>query len=71
MGSRWLPIPEAAEALGVSIVTLKRHIKAGKVTARREEMEKGWRWLVEVSDEDAKGAVPGEGWRNLIAHLES
>ena len=57
--------------MGISIVTFKRHIKAGKVTARREEMAKGWRWLIEVSDVDERGAVPDEGWRNLIAHLES
>ena len=48
---RWVPVRDAAIALGVSEATLKRHIKTGKVTGRQEPYEKGWRWLVELSDE--------------------
>jgi hypothetical protein len=69
MRSRWLPIPEAAESLGVSAITLKRHIKAGKVNARKEPSEKGLRWLIEVSNDDAQPKSQNGNRGELITHL--
>jgi hypothetical protein len=71
VASRWLPVPEAAVALGVYTITLKRHIKNGKVTARREEMDRGWRWLIEVSDDQVVEPEELDRTEDLISALRS
>lgn len=49
--SRWLSVHEAATALGISAITLKRRIKAGSVEAKQEKTPTGFKWLVAVPDE--------------------
>ena len=71
----WLPIHQAAPRLRLSLTTLKRHIKSGKVNARKEAAEKGWRWLIEVPDEPPSAQLLSSDTHTererLIAHLES
>jgi hypothetical protein len=49
--ARWMALREAATALEVSEITLKRRIKAGSVEARQEKTSRGFKWLVAVPDE--------------------
>jgi excisionase family DNA binding protein len=46
-----LTIKEAAERLGVSADTVRRHLKSGELEGRREPMGSGYRWIVQL-DED-------------------
>lgn len=48
---RWVPVNDAAVALGVSVATLKRHLKSGKVQGRQEQSPSGFRWFVELPEE--------------------
>jgi hypothetical protein len=43
---RWLPLAEAAQELGCSIETLRRHVKRGKVRAERMATPQGFAWSV-------------------------
>ena len=47
----YVPIKAAAELLGVSTDTVNRRIKAEEISAQREPMPNGWRWVVEVPEE--------------------
>lgn len=53
--SRWLPVNDAAIALGVSVATLKRRLKAGTVPGRQEKSPSGFRWYVEVPGDEGTG----------------
>ena len=46
--TRWVPIKEACEILGLSDDTVRRRIKDGVLPARKETMPSGTRWLIEV-----------------------
>ena len=48
--SRQVPIKEAAEALGVSDITVRRRIKANELLALKHETPQGYRWLVVLED---------------------
>src|SRR5258708_5455640 len=58
--SRWVPVNDAAVALGVSVATLKRHLKSGKVAGRQEKTPSGFRWYVEQPDDDETGPADGK-----------
>lgn len=59
---RWVPVNEAAIALGVSVATLKRHLKSGKVAGRQEASPSGFRWYVEIpGDDEDQPAPPSAG----------
>jgi len=63
---RWLPARDAATALGIAEITLKRRIKTGQVEARKEKMTRGWRYLVEVPDD-----LSADTAQSPTTHLES
>ena len=46
-----MPLSEAAERLNASESTIRRKIKRGDLRAKQEETIQGYRWLVEVADE--------------------
>jgi len=48
--SRQIPIKEAAEALGVAEITVRRRIKANELLALKHETPQGYRWLVVLED---------------------
>lgn len=48
--SRQVPIKEAAEAFGVSEITVRRRIKANELLALKHETPQGYRWLVVLED---------------------
>lgn len=48
--SRQVPIKEAAVALGVSEITVRRRIKANELLAIKHETPQGYRWLVVLED---------------------
>ena len=49
--SRQIPIKEAAEALGVAEITVRRRIKANELLALKHETPQGYRWLVVLEDD--------------------
>ena len=64
--TRWLPIAEAAAAMGISIRTIQRRAKAGEI----KTMAAGHRVLIAVDDIDTDGRQAGELTR-LIKHAET
>jgi len=59
--ARWVTVQEASAALGVSQDTIKRRLRAGTMPGRKEPMEKGERWLVELGDDvPLATAVPSQ-----------
>ena len=46
--SRQVPIKDAAAALGVSEITVRRRIKANELLAIKHETPQGYRWLVVI-----------------------
>jgi hypothetical protein len=48
----FIPLPDAAERLKLSESTIRRKIKRGELRAQQEETIQGYRWLVEVPDQD-------------------
>jgi hypothetical protein len=44
----WLPIADAAIALGVSVDTIRRKRKLGELAARPEQTAYGFRWLINL-----------------------
>jgi hypothetical protein len=69
--SVWVPVREAAIALGVSEATLKRKLKTGEIQGQQERMEKGWRWLVEVDEARIETPTPDNGHEEIIVSLRS
>ena len=55
--SRQVPIKDAAQALGVSEITVRRRIKANELLAIKHDTPQGYRWLV-VLENDAPGQTP-------------
>ena len=51
--SRQVPIKEAAQALGVSEITVRRRIKANELLAIKHATPQGYRWLVVLEDDSA------------------
>jgi hypothetical protein len=45
-----LPLPEAAQKLGSSMETLRRHLKQGKIKGERRPTPQGFAWWVCVGD---------------------
>ena len=81
--TRWVPIKEACEILGLSDDTVRRRIKDGILAARKDTTPSGTRWLVEVpiaevgspQDERIEDATPThaevvEALQKVIANLE-
>lgn len=64
--TRWVPMTEAAAAMGISIRTLQRRIKAGEIRT----MAAGRGLLVAVTDIATDGGQSGELIR-LIKHAET
>ena len=50
--SRQVPIKDAAAALGVSEITVRRRIKANELLAIKHETPQGYRWLVVIDAEE-------------------
>ena len=46
--SRQIPIKDAAEALGVAEITVRRRIKANELLAIKHATPQGYRWLVVI-----------------------
>jgi excisionase family DNA binding protein len=44
----WVPISQAAEQLGVSVDTVKRRIREGKLPTQKDETHFRFRWLVGI-----------------------
>ena len=66
-GSKWLTVPEACQALGVSERTLRRHIDQGKYET---QLEKGRR-LVCLSVEGDRVTADTQADRTMTAQLRS
>ena|SRR3712207_3858649 len=49
--ARYVTVQDASLALGLSPDTVKRKLRAGLIPGRKEPMEKGERWLVELGDD--------------------
>ncbi len=64
--SRQVPIKAAAEALGVSEITVRRRIKASELLAIKHATPQGYRWLVviegagEADPPDQRTLSPGD-----------
>src|SRR5438874_2271333 len=65
--SRFVPVRDAAITLGVSEMTLKRRLKAGTLSGQREQTPYGYRWLVELPDEDL--ATPESEFTGTDGHI--
>jgi hypothetical protein len=63
--TRWLPMAEAAAAMGISIRTLQRRAKAGEVRS----MPRGRNVMIALDDMATDGGQAGELTR-LIKHVE-
>ncbi len=66
----WIPVSEAARALGVSPTTVRRRITDGRLTARREPYRQAFRWLVQLPAEgaqDTQGADAADTTPTLAA----
>lgn len=63
--TRWLPMAEAAAAMGISIRTLQRRAKAGEVRS----MTRGRNVMIALDDMATDGGQAGELTR-LIKHVE-
>jgi hypothetical protein len=73
--SQYVSVKDAAAALGLSELTVKRRIKAGTLKGQQEKTTTGFRWLVELPEgisidtstpsEDSKD----EGWIELVSEL--
>jgi hypothetical protein len=60
MAERWLPLAEAAAALGLSVDATRRRVKGGALVAEKRETPQGGAWWVLVRDGDPPpGAPPG------------
>jgi len=55
----WIPVSEAATALGVSPTTVRRRIADGRLNARREPHRQAFRWLVQLPPEGASAGTEG------------
>ena len=44
----WLPVAEAASALGVSVSAIRRGLKSGRYRGQRQPTPQGFTWLIEV-----------------------
>ena len=68
----WLSIHEAATALGLSVSTIRRRLKDGTLTARRDYSRYGQTWRVQVSSDQwvttARATEPGQGDRSERGH---
>jgi transposase len=70
--SEWVPIPDAAERLGVSADTIRRRLKRGELTGRKEPRAQGHVWLIEVdadranSEREPSGQRPASGWEEAF-----
>lgn len=62
-----LTIQEAAQRLGVSSATIRRRIHKGIVKARKEDTPQGYRWIVELSDEEPETAPTKAGGSEIVA----
>jgi hypothetical protein len=55
-------IPEAAQALGVSLITIRRRIKRGELRGQRLKTPQGFEWRVilpvELAERDSDGGTP-------------
>lgn len=56
---RWGSVSDAAQALGVSVDTVRRRMKRGELDARREQTPQGFRWLVRLPDQEPPQNAPG------------
>lgn len=75
----WMPLTQAAKALGVSPTTVRRRIASGDLAAQRQPFRQNFRWLVLVptegdqEDEGAGQVVPiaprGATVRDAIAEV--
>ena len=61
----WLPLADAAHALGVSGDTVQRRLRLGRVSGRRDDV--GGQWEVMVPDE--VGQAPGTAESAEVPHL--
>ena len=53
MAMVWITKQEAAVRLGVHVATIDRKLKRGELNAKRESTQQGWRWLVELPEDDS------------------
>ncbi len=61
---RWGTVSEAAQALGVSVDTIRRRMKRGEMDTRREQTPQGFRWLIRLPDETLTGEVSVQAPQN-------
>lgn len=61
---RWGTVSEAAQALGVSVDTIRRRMKRGELETRREQTPQGFRWLIRLPDEAVVGAASRQALQN-------
>jgi hypothetical protein len=54
--ARLLPIYDAARAMGISPVTLRKRLKAGTARGEQQKTQQGYQWLVHVEDADLQSA---------------
>lgn len=48
-----LPVKDAAAALGVSVTSIRRGLKSGRLQGQRQETPQGHIWLVHLPDDQA------------------
>src|SRR3954452_395253 len=48
--ARLLPIYDAARAMGISPVTLRKRLKAGTARGEQQKTQQGYQWLLYVED---------------------
>lgn len=56
---RWGSVSDAAQVFGVSVDTIRRRMKRGELTTRREQTPQGFRWLIQLPGQAAPQDAPG------------
>lgn len=56
---RWGSVSDTAQVFGVSVDTIRRRMKRGELTTRREQTPQGFRWLIQLPGQAAPQDAPG------------
>src|SRR4051794_20158412 len=66
-----LSITETARVLGVSIDTVRRRVRSGVLTARRQQTTRGYAWAVQVPAGAIENSAALDPHVGEIRHLEA
>jgi hypothetical protein len=66
---RWLPLPEAARELGVSVDTVRRRLKRGELRGERRSIPQGFVWWVCLDSSAVQAEVGSTPRRAILAEV--